>query len=183
MKLLKKLALTASCVALLGIAVNASALTIGDTNYIGKIDFGIPAGDADRQNYVNYLIDMTPGASAVPGGYGQNYYRSSNVFTPMPDAVWASNKADGGSYNVGGGGYYYMLAKYDGPNYGSEVWYIKGLTGTISIPTTAGGYGLSGVTFFNKITTTEPPGVPDGGATALLLGAALSGIALLRRKA
>ena len=68
------------------------------------------------------------------------------------------------------------LPSTDGPNYGSEVWYVGDLSGTITIPATAGGYGLSGWTLFGSASS-----VPDGGTTAMLLGAALSVLGLARR--
>jgi hypothetical protein len=73
--------------------------------------------------------------------------------------------------------YTYLFAKYDGPNYGSEVWYVGDLSGIISIPATAGRYGLSGWTLFGP----GVPGVPDGGTTAMLLGAALGVLGMARR--
>ncbi|PYK60275.1 MAG: hypothetical protein DME43_06165 [Verrucomicrobia bacterium] len=72
-----------------------------------------------------------------------------------------------------------MFAKYDGPNYGSEVWYVGNLSGIITIPATGGKYGLSGWTLFG------PGGgnhTPDSGTTAALLGLALTGLAGLRAK-
>ena len=50
--------------------------------------------------------------------------------------------------------------------------------GTITIPATAGGYGLSGWTLF---TAGGPPGVPDGGTTAMLLGTSLGALGMARR--
>ena len=79
--------------------------------------------------------------------------------------------------NLGAGGFLYLFAKYDGPNYGSEVWYVGGLTGIITIPATAGGYGLSGWTLFNPGGTN----VPEGGSTIAFLGLALTAAELLRR--
>ena len=80
--------------------------------------------------------------------------------------------------NLGAGGLYtYLLAKYDGPNYGTEVWYVGDLSGLITIPATAGGYGLSGWMLFGPGVS----GVPDGGTTAMLLGAALGALGMARR--
>ena len=79
--------------------------------------------------------------------------------------------------DLGTGGFLYLLAKYDGPNGGDEVWNVQGLTGLMTIPLTGfGQYGLSHFTLFGGGTQ-----VPDGGTTAALLGAALAGMGFLRR--
>jgi hypothetical protein len=79
-----------------------------------------------------------------------------------------------------GSGYLYLLGKYDGPNFGSEVWYVGGLTGVITIPATgAGQYGLSHVYLFNGSGGTS---LPDGGTTLTMLGIAMSGLGFLKRK-
>ena len=77
-----------------------------------------------------------------------------------------------------GSGYLYLLAKYDGKNYGSEVWYVGGLNGIQDLPLFGGGYGLSHIFLFNS----NPTQVPDGGTTAFLLGAALTGLAFFRAR-
>jgi VPDSG-CTERM exosortase interaction domain len=96
----------------------------------------------------------------------------------LPQAVLAG-VVDGTSttINLGAQGTFtYLFAKYDGPNYGSEVWYVGDLSGKITIPATAGGYALSGWTLFGT-----GAGVPDGGTTAMLLGAALGVLGIARR--
>jgi hypothetical protein len=75
-----------------------------------------------------------------------------------------------------------LFAKYDRvgvPNAGfAEVWYIGDLSGIITIPglRTGGVYGLSGYTLFGL-----GNGVPDGGTTVMLLGAALGALGMARR--
>src|SRR5438309_5693342 len=174
----KKFALLCTVVlgAMLAFSNSAKALTIGDAHELGFVNFGIPSGDADRLTYVNHLVGMALGTSDKADG--QTYFRSNNSFSPLPQAV-LGGLADGTSttINLGTGLYTYLFAKYDGPNYGSEVWYVGNLSGTITIPATAGGYGLSGWTLFGP----GVPGVPDGGTTAMLLGAALSVLGVARR--
>jgi len=187
---LKNLAVLAAafCTATFAFNHNASAiphalppsisLTIGDAHELGFVNFGIPSGDSDRLTYVNHLIGMTPGTSNMADG--QTYFRSNNSFSPMPQAV-LGGLADGGptdtTIDIGTGLYSYLFAKYDGPNYGSEVWYVGNLSGMITIPGSAGGYGLSGWTLFGPGGT---PGVPDGGTTVMLLGAALGALGMAR---
>jgi len=166
----------AFCAVMLAFSPSAHALTIGDAHELGFVNFGIPSGDSDRLTYVNHLVGMTPGTSDKADG--QTYFRSGNSFGPLPQAVLAG-VVDGTSttINLGAQGTFtYLFAKYDGPNYGSEVWYVGDLSGKITIPATAGGYGLSGWTLFGT-----GAGVPDGGTTAMLLGAALGVLGIARR--
>ena len=64
-----------------------------------------------------------------------------------------------------------------GPMADLEVWYVGDLSGTITIPGVDGQYGLSGWTLFGP----GGQGVPDGGTTVMLLGAALSALGMARR--
>jgi hypothetical protein len=171
-----KLALlsAAFCAVMLAFSHNASALTIGDNQELGFVQYGIPSGDADRTLYVNHLIGMALGTQEEADG--QTYTRSNNDFGPLPTAVFALN-GTGTKINLGTGLYTYLFAKYDGPNYGSEVWYVGNLSGIITIPATAGGYALSGWTLFGP----GGNGVPDGGTTVMLLGAALGALGMARR--
>jgi hypothetical protein len=187
MKLTRKmLALcVAMCCALLVLAPAASALVIGDSRALGYIAFGIPAGDEKITEYLNYLIDMDLG-DAGEVALGQTFTRSMNNFGELEDAVLASRTSYGDmdestvSVDLGDTGYLYLMAKYDGPNYGTVAWYVGNLTGNITIPSGAGGktgnkYGISGIALFNPGEDDSPP-VPDGGATVLLLGAALTSL-------
>ena len=155
---------------------NARALTIGDQHELGFVEFGIPSGDQDRLDYVNHLIGMALGTE--DDALGQHFTRSNNDFGPLAPAVLAGHvNGTSTSIDLGAGGtYLYLFAKYDGPNYGSEVWYVGDLSGIITIPATAGGYGLSGWTLFGTAGS-----VPDGGTTVMLLGAALGALGMARR--
>lgn len=165
----------------------------GDTHDLGTVYYGIPSGDQDRTNYVNYLITLAtgtgnpgPNPNPVPGLYGQSYTRSfNNPLGSYPTAVFALNgQAGDNTVNLGAlGTYTYLFGKYDGPNGGAEVWYVGNLSGVITIPTNGlyennYQYGLSGWTLF---TGTGTPSVPDGGSTLMLLGSALGGLGLVRR--
>jgi hypothetical protein len=165
----------AFCAVMLAFSHNASALTIGDTQELGFVEFGIPSGDDARTAYVNHLIGMALGSTDV--ALGQTFTRSNNDFGSLPTAVFALN-GTGTTIDLGSGLYSYLFAKYDGPNYGAEVWYVGNLSGIITIPATGGGYGLSGWTLFGPGGT---PGVPDGGTTVMLLGAALGALGIARR--
>src|SRR4029453_16823119 len=155
LKSTSKLALlcTAVCATMLAFSNNVSALTIGDDHELGFVEFGIPSGDQDRLNYVNHLVGMALGSTDQ--AFGQTFTRSNHNFGTLPTAVLAGHvNGTSTSINLGAGGLYtYLFAKYGGPNYGSEVWYVGDLSGIITIPATAGRYGLSGWTLFG-------PGVP-----------------------
>jgi hypothetical protein len=183
----KKLALlsAAFCAVMLAFSPNANAINLafGDARDLGQVLFGIPSGDADRTAYVNHLIDMAPGTS--DSFSGQTFNRSlanpGPGFPNYPDAVFSHN-GTGTSVDLGDGTLYsYLFAKYDGPNAGSEVWYVGNLSGIITIPgfgLAGQHYGLSGWTLFGPGGT---PGVPDGGTTVMLLGAALGALGMARR--
>ena len=165
---------------------NASALTIGDGQTLGYVFYGIPSGDADRTQYVNDLVfEYNQGH---PDGFtfsasGQDYtlvHGSPAFGATLPGAVFGHDGTGNTGINLGAiGTYTYLFAKYDGPNQGSVVWYVGNLGGPIDIPADWNGYGLSGWTLF---TAGAPPGsLPDGGATAMLLGAALGALGMVRR--
>ena len=159
-----------------GSTAKATALTIGDSHELGFVNFGIPSGDSDRLTYVNHLIGMPLGTS--DSADGQVYFRSNNTFGALPTAVLPAVNGTSTTIDLGTGLYSYLFAKYDGPNYGSEVWFVGDLSGIITIPAAGGKYGLSGWSLFGPGT----PSTPDSGTTAALLGLALTGLAGLRAK-
>jgi hypothetical protein len=171
----------AVCVGLPVIA-SATSLSIADVYELGFVKCGIASGDADRTLYVNDMIGLAPGGSnhVITGPHDNLVTRSYNLFSPLPVAVFALN-GTGTSVNLGSGDFEYLFAKYGGPNCGSEVWDVSGLTGTITIPSQGGKYGLSGWTLFTPGSAPGPvDNVPDGGTTLMLLSSALGGLAVMR---
>jgi hypothetical protein len=179
MKASKYLIAVAVALACCGFVTRANALLIGDTHELGFVEFGIPSGDADRTAYVQAMVDLPMGGSTVVTISGQDntVTRSLNDFGPLADPVFALNGTST-TINLGTVGYDYLFAKYDGPNFGAEVWYVGDLSGVITIPNTGGGYGLSGWTLF----TGQAQQTPEGGSTVALLGLALAGVAVLRAR-
>ena len=186
---LKKLALltAAFCTAIFAFDQNASAtphalppsisLAISDAHELGQVLYGIPTGDADITQYVNFMIGLSLGGSGhvVINGHDNLVTRSNNNFDPLGTAILAL-RGTGTTIDLGAQGtYQYLFAKYDGPNKGSEVWSVGNLSGIITIPATWGRYGLSGWALFTAA------GVPDGGATVMLLGTALGALGMARR--
>jgi len=168
----------------LGLTAKASTLNFGDSRDLGLIRFGIPSGDQFRTDYVNHLVGMTPGTS--DSALGQDFIRSLNSCgSCTPVNVTDITNGTPGDVNVdlGSGGYLYLFGKYDGPNAGSEVWYVAGLTGVIDIPAKGtpdkdNKYGLSGWSLWKGGETNTP----DSGTTATLLGLGLTGLAGLRAR-
>jgi hypothetical protein len=171
---------SAICALVLTFGVTAKALTFGDGNDLGLIRFGIPSGDADRVSYVNHLIGMA--LNTNDSFSGQDFFRSGNSCGTCASVSLPIVNGTGTSVDLGSGGYIYLFAKYDGPNAGSEVWFIGGMSGLIDIPAKGtpdkdNKYGLSGWSLFKGNATT-----PDSGTTAALLGFALTGLAGLRAR-
>jgi hypothetical protein len=167
---------TALCVVMLAFSTSAGALVIGDSHELGFVLYGIPSGDAARTNYVNHLIGMALGTE--DDALGQHFTRSNNDFGALPTAEFGLN-GTGTSIDLGTGLYSYLFAKYDGPNYGSEVWYVGDLSGIITIPAVGGRYGLSGWTLFTGDPTSRE--LPEGGSTLIFFATALGALALARR--
>jgi hypothetical protein len=190
----KKLALlsAAFCAVMLGFSQNANAnriplpasinLTIGDQHELGKVKSATPEGDADITQYVNFMIGLSLGGSGhvIVGPHNNLVTRSMNDFGSLPGPATLALRGTGTTVNLGPtpGVYDYLFAHYGGPGGGfAEVWYFGNLNGSISIPATGLGHGLSGWALF-----TAPGGaVPDGGTTAMLLGAALGALGVVRR--
>ena len=194
--MMKKTLLTAiACVFALGLTANtASALAIGDANYLGYVDPGSPANAEDEVFYINTLLGIAPGGTLLdvnpPPSPPNTLYDFSRVDSTLdcslcPAATTAG--ADSGNdpaTSVDVDGWTYLVAKYGDV---SHVWYVVGL-GTETLPQSGfGGFhpktgepvqnGLSHYSLYN-------PGekVPDGGATAGLLGLAMLGLGYLRRR-
>jgi hypothetical protein len=171
-----------ACAVMLAFSNNANAdATLGffpDTHVVGTITPGAPADPADVATYINFMIALSPGGS---GSFsGQTITRTTNTFGSLPTAsATGAVSGTGTTIDLNAlGTFTYLFAKYDGQNDVSQVWNISGLTGILTIPGFGpNGYGLSGWILFNP----TGGGVPDGGTTVMLLGAALGGLGMVRR--
>jgi VPDSG-CTERM motif len=156
-------------------------LSIGDAHELGQVNPAIPEGDADITQYVNFMIGLSLGGSGhvIIGPHDNVVTRSMNDFGPLFSPAALALRGTGNMIDLGTQGTYgYLFAHYGGPNGGfAEVWYIADSSGTITIPATAGGNGLSGWALF----TAGNGSVPDGGATVMLLGAALGALGIVQR--
>jgi hypothetical protein len=162
---------------------------IGEVFTTNDISGGLDVRDAAA---INALIDLSLGQRT---GSAPEYYRSTTDFGALPDAttVGANHTSP-----VGDGatlvsitltqGYTYLIGSYDGPNGGSEVWYIGGLVAgdVINIPRYAEPTGSprnliqSSRYLMTSYNLMNP--VPDGGTTAVLLGMGILGLQFLRRR-
>ena len=157
-------------------------LTIGDQHELGQVQPPTPEGDVDITQYVNFMIGLSLGGSGhvIIGPHNTLVTRSMNDFGSLLGTARLALRGTGTTVNLGltGGTYDYLFTHYGGPGGGfAEVWYLGNLSGSISIPATGFGHGLSGWALF-----TAPGGaVPDGGTTVMLLGAALGVLGVVRR--
>ena len=178
------------CGVLLPFANNAKAiplplptggLLIGDGHELGQVAPAVPEGDADITQYVNFMIGLSLGGSGqvVIGPHKNLVTRSMNDFGQLPSPAVLALRGTGATIDLGTQGTYaYLFAHYGGPKGGfAEVWNVADLSSIITIPASALGHGLSGWALF----TGNGVGVPDGGATVMMLGAALGMLGLARR--
>ena len=160
---------------------NALALTFNAQYDLGYVIPGEPADIPSERGYVNNLIGLAQGSGAATID-GHDYFRKNASCGTCPAATGGFKDETGSNVvDLGTGGFTYLIAKYDGPNGGSEVWNVQGLTGIVTIPLfgLAGqNYGLSHWTLFGN---GGGGGVPDGGTTVMLLGAALGALGTARR--
>ncbi|HWF20439.1 MAG TPA: hypothetical protein VG754_14300 [Verrucomicrobiae bacterium] len=207
------------------IAISASAtpkldLNVGGsgTDVVGEIlpgYIGAGANDsagqaADESSDANAMIPMALGTSQnITTSKGVSYvYRSLNNFGTLPYAVVTGNAvlASGGGMtqvgheieiSIGASGFTYLVARWDGPNAGAEVWDISGIANTdIYIPAdaapdstgtnliaTTGQYGITSYSLFQGSTNPPPPpSVPEVASTLALLGGAVASLTFLRKK-
>jgi hypothetical protein len=183
------LLLTAFCAAILASSDDAKAigyplpsinLAIGDQRELGQVHPAISEGDAAITQYVNFMISLSLNGSGhvIVGPHDNLVIRSMNNFGALPSAAALALRGKD-TIDLGTQGTYdYLFAHYGGPRGGfAEIWYVGDLSGKITIPGNAFRHGLSGWALF----TGPNSGVPDGGATVMMLGAALGILGALRR--
>ncbi|MBN2506764.1 MAG: hypothetical protein JXQ71_08730 [Verrucomicrobia bacterium] len=166
---------------------SASALTISDPGVAGTIEPGTENSSvANELAWANHLLGLTGTAAtdshdANGDGHDEQYKTGS---TDYSGSLTGGTQIGGGSTDVSA--YEWVLAKYDGQNAGYVLFNVADYGN--SIPSTSEtiwisnmpqqqGYALSHFTGFGSSTN-----VPDGGFSLGLLGLAVAGLGLLRRK-
>jgi hypothetical protein len=191
----KTLPIFAAVALLFGFSSSASALTINDPGVAGILEGAVASNPTNEATISNFILGMSANQTiAAPPVNGDTVNCS-------PDQGTCEYKTGINNYNgsVSGGvqvlgtntltaaafASQYILAKYDGPNAGYVLFSTAdwvAFFGSTTLPTNgstiwdANGSGLSHYTYFGTRT------VPDGGITISLLGTALVGLGLLRRK-
>jgi VPDSG-CTERM motif len=161
-------------------------LAFGDANFLGTVNPGTPADETNTLNYINSLILLAPGATAVDCQLdaSEDCDRvGSTLAGPFPMAVAEVGKVDlevGDAPSlVADAAFSYVVGKYDAQNAGTWVWFVSGVKDdTVVLPANfTSGHGLSHIGLYNGGVS-----VPDGGATLGLLGLAMLGVGYLRRR-
>lgn len=172
--------------------LGAVTLSFGDSRSVGLVNDGIPTSESDVAGYINTLLLQPAGVPTVVGT--ETYTRSTTTdpsFVLGSALVAGAVKQDNSNttYNLGTG-FMYLTGKYDATNAGLYVWYVGGLTGSVTIPAEfllpdgVTKYGLSNTIAFTPgvFPPAPPPSVPDGGSTVALLGLAFGLIGLMRAR-
>jgi hypothetical protein len=203
MKKLMTAVVSLSAMALSVVGANAStvsvtSLEINDQYYVGYVTPGTPKSGAAQESFINELIElnwMTSGSCPK----SNTCYRSNELDDEMlPGALHDPNPNNGNMFPNGGKpggvditGYAYVLGSYSKHfmDYGvatSHIWYVGGLTGLVLLPDQENKFSQLGeITRFMGQPQTPPPpppAVPDGGTSVMLLGSAMVGLGMLRRK-
>jgi hypothetical protein len=166
---------------------------------IGLIAPGSPAAPSDETSRANELLTLFNSGATTPTTIGGFTYTLGSALSfggnvnsaPLPTpATLDTSLGSGGQINenttsfslsLGGSTFDYLLVKWDNVD---ALYDVQGLTGTLDVTNNVvfnSGVGgaaqaASHADLFNASS------VPDGGSTAAMLGAALIGIGLLRRK-
>ena len=172
-------------VGLLAASTAAFAISFGDANYVGLINDNIPSNPANEIVNINNLIALAPGAAPIACGTEVCDRLNSTLAGPFPAAVLAGagKQEDGASVDLPGT-YQYLLGKYDAGQAGALVWFFEnGISGTIALPATFNGFGLSHTSWYNEFAgdDDDDQDVPEPGTLALL-GLGLLGLGLGRRR-
>ena len=172
------------------LATNAGAYTIYE---LGTAVPGTPANVDNETGFLSQLITMyNAGVPTSPFNNGNNIFTLAvGSAVPAPNLPTVANADNQGQVLPHGSGPStglvidlsllsfkptYAMVKW---GQDSEFYYIGGLTGQITLNNDINQNGESHYDLWTAGGSTQ---VPDGGTTVLLLGAALSGLALIRRK-
>jgi hypothetical protein len=170
-------------------AFGSLTLTKFDSNYLGMVE-----GQPRSTNPTNEALNINDLRVLAIGQDVGSFNRLGSTLAGSPfvaatavDSIKPALPGEvGGKYTFNlTTAFQYIYAKYDGPNYGSLVWFFpNGISGEISIPkypSDAGTqYGLSHMSAYNPV----DGAVPEPASLLAWGGLAMTGVAvsLLRRK-
>jgi hypothetical protein len=180
---ISKLLLSGLTAALMLTATTGSAIQISYADY--GVGYWSPAsifnGDPVIDQGVQRSIDVWNGDAAAGAFGGATFTKGAGSLLPttLPDVIAYVNRDESSPYQLDNslGLYSYMTAKYG--NDKQVVFYIADIKDIITVENKFGGSG-PGLSHLSWLTA-APASVPDGGLTVMLLGAALTGIGLVRR--
>src|SRR5262245_33267738 len=182
------------------------SFTNNSPNLVGTVVPGIQAGGQLNRDMAmtNQLLGMALGFSFTDN-LNRVFSRTNMSGAGLPQATDLGGVPVTGIVNGSTpisidlsqyGTFQYLVAAYDGPNGGVAVFNIAGLTGTIELYRYAKPEKVNGVFTGNLLGSNtaqqgyflmtgwsllNPTSVPDGGATVMLLGAALGALGVARR--
>jgi hypothetical protein len=176
-----------------GLASNASATAITDPNVVGVITGAGGTTLAEDMTAAQHLLTMLASTSdsngPTAGGVACDYNADPGCYATSATEYLATLTATGAvrdSDNTIDAGFQYALVRYDGAQGGFILYYLNGAAKTLtdSSPLWTNGSGGFEVVYYSAFNTTVGTNVtvPDGGMTLALLGAALGGLGLVRRR-
>ncbi len=187
---LLKFASIAALVSVLSIP-SVLGLTLNSPNVVGVFDGALANANPSTEIVAaQTLLTMLKSTTSGTFNATTNLYPYQTSDTEYYALLTLDNVLQPGNTSIAG--YDWGFAKYNGKNAGYVLFYLGGAAASTIVPnhpaslwtTKPDQYALSHLTVFNQTPPTEIeiPRVPDSGATATLLGAALVGLALLRHR-
>lgn len=183
----KVVVLVLACVCL-AVSAYGNSLSLQTVGIVGTIEGGETNASIESVTpLAQYLLDMAQGA-VYPAPPSDPVFKTNTIYD-YAGTLTGGERVDDGSNDVTG--FDWVLAKYDGPQAGYVLFKMTGPDsyGGTTIPLTSeplwmnqggnAGLGLSGFTGYKS---DDFQIVPDGGMTLMLLGGALVGLEMLRRR-
>jgi hypothetical protein len=174
-----------------GMLLSALFVVSSWANEIDLTSYGSQPGDNGKGTIETWIASLVSTYDKLPSpdlpAPGSELFRvnqtGGNTGTVPSSGGYPTSIGSGVlSITIPTGGYDYIAMHWGGPGGGKiQAFYVGDIGGAVPSTITfkaPSKYGLSWYDAFDKVTTT----VPDGGGTLVLLGTALSGLGLLRRK-
>jgi hypothetical protein len=179
-KIMQRLLVVGCLATALSARLNAASIPLAfgnaDPYAVGFVVDGV-GNPTEQASFVNTTNLQSPALT------GEFYTRTDN-FGALPSTTETGHlKQDNANttFDLGVGGFTYLIGKYDAENAGMYVWYVAGLTGTVTMPADSTGFnGQQGLS--HSIAYGPGTSVPDGGSTIALLGGALVLLAGISRR-